>query len=222
MFFLTGRPDCMVLYWERGKSFRQEAGVSGTFYKIMQFFCNTFYGANVIKRKGKQKAAGKADETTEESMIEELYERFQKELTAWCRGMTRDEALAEDLVQEAFLRAMKNEAVLETLNQNQRRAWLYRTVKNLFIDWFRRSNCEILQDAIPDRMEENEAYSEIDYDLLIQLLPKEESVLFELRYLQGYTSREIGKMFEMPEGTVRARLARARKHLREELNGKRL
>ena len=72
-------------------------------------------------------------------MIEELYHSYQKELTAWCRGMTQNASLADDLVQEAFLRALINSQLLEHLRENQRRAWLYRTVKNLYLDRVRHS-----------------------------------------------------------------------------------
>lgn len=150
-------------------------------------------------------------------MIEELYGRLQKELISWCRGMTQDEALADDLVQEAFLRALKNGEVLEMLNEKQQRAWLYRTVKNLYIDCLRHGAYEAVQEELPELAKENEAYAEVDYRLLMERLPEEERLLFEMRYVQGYTSREIGKIFEMPEGTVRAKLSRARKCLREEL-----
>ena len=75
-------------------------------------------------------------------MIEELYHSYQKELTAWCRGMTQNASLADDLVQEAFLRALINSQVLEHLRENQRRAWLYRTVKNLYLDRVRHSAYE--------------------------------------------------------------------------------
>ena len=54
-------------------------------------------------------------------MIEELYHSYQKELTAWCRGMTQNASLADDLVQEAFLRALINSQLLEHLRENQRR-----------------------------------------------------------------------------------------------------
>lgn len=50
-------------------------------------------------------------------MIEELYLLCQKELINWCSSITNDRTLAEDLVQEAFLRALTNEELLTTLNE---------------------------------------------------------------------------------------------------------
>lgn len=148
-------------------------------------------------------------------MIEELYQRYYRELTAWCRGMTQSESLAEDLVQEAFLRALINIEVLETLRENQRRAWLYRTVKNLYLDRVRHSAYETTKETVPEQTEIRDVYAEIDYGQLLEQLPGEEGVLFAMRYLQGYNSRELGRMFDLPEGTVRSKLFSARKHLRE-------
>ena len=84
-------------------------------------------------------------------MIEELYHSYQKELTAWCRGMTQNASLADDLVQEAFLRALINSQLLEHLRENQRRAWLYRTVKNLYLDRVRHSAYETAQEMFRNR-----------------------------------------------------------------------
>ena len=66
-------------------------------------------------------------------MAEELYTDFYDQLLGWCTARVRSPAAAEDLVQETFLRAMDHLEDLEPLNRAQRRAWLYRTAKNLEI-----------------------------------------------------------------------------------------
>ncbi|MDO4454050.1 MAG: sigma-70 family RNA polymerase sigma factor [Eubacteriales bacterium] len=55
----------------------------------------------------------------------------------------------------------------------------------------------------------------MDCSDMLKILPDEERVLFVMRYLQGYTSSEIGRMFQIPDGTVRSRLASARRKLRQ-------
>ena len=52
--------------------------------------------------------------------------------------MTGSRSLAENLMQEAFLRALINAALLEELDTDKRRAWMFRTMKNLYIDTFAR------------------------------------------------------------------------------------
>lgn len=53
-------------------------------------------------------------------MIEHLYQGFAKELLAWCKNMTGKEELAEDLVQEGYVRAMNHEAVLASLTRSSK------------------------------------------------------------------------------------------------------
>ena len=148
-------------------------------------------------------------------MIEHLYQEFSKELLAWCRNMTGKGELAEDLVQEGYVRAMNHEDVLANLNQRQQRAWLYRTIRNLYVDYVRHGAFETTAEILPETAQETGEYTEIDCFQMLDLLPDEERLLFVMRYLEGYTSAEIGNLFQMPDSTVRSHLALARKRLRK-------
>ena len=55
-------------------------------------------------------------------MIDELYDTLYQELAGWCTAMVGSRTQAEDLVQEAFLRAMLNTGLLEELDAGKRRA----------------------------------------------------------------------------------------------------
>ncbi|EET59941.1 Sigma-70 region 2 [Marvinbryantia formatexigens DSM 14469] len=148
-------------------------------------------------------------------LLEELYNTCRKELTGWCRAMTQDETLTDDLIQEAFLRALIHEKTLEMLQPAQRRAWLYRTVKNLYLDRLRHTAYEKVTEELPENPVEEGLYAEIDCEQMLQILPEEERVLFVLRYFQGYNSAELGKLFSLPAATVRSRLASARRRLQK-------
>ena len=63
-------------------------------------------------------------------MLEELFCAHRAELTAYCRGLCRSDAAAQDMVQEVFLRAWQNIGTLQDLGPSQRRAWLYRTARS--------------------------------------------------------------------------------------------
>lgn len=146
-------------------------------------------------------------------MIEELYTDFYEPLLAWSSGLVRSRAAAEDLVQEAFLRAMGHQADLEDLSRTQRRAWLYQTVKHLAVDRFRRQ-------ARETSAEEELALAGFEEDLtavavgqLVDRLPETERALFSLRTFAGYNATELGDLFDLPPSTVRSRLASARRRL---------
>lgn len=152
-------------------------------------------------------------------MLEELYRDLRDELIRWCTTMTQDRSTAEDLVQEAFWKAINNEAMLQTMTPPQRRAWLYQVVKNLFIDRTRHAAYEAVMEELPETAGD-ELPSEYDSLLsqdLLRHLPKDERVLFVLRYIEGYNSTELGKLFSLSPGAVRAKLFSARQHLKKEL-----
>ena len=64
-------------------------------------------------------------------------------------------------MQEAFWKAINNEAMLQTMTPPQRRAWLYQVVKNLFIDRTRHAAYEAVMEELPE-MAGDELPSEYD------------------------------------------------------------
>ncbi len=148
--------------------------------------------------------------------LEDLYGNFYKEMLAYCTAMTKSGASAEDLVQETYLRAFTHWDDLEDLSRAQRRAWLYRTARNLFIDQVRKQSRETSAD------ENQLAVAAVEEDLsqaavaqLIARLPESEKPIFVMRYFEGYNARELGEIFNLPPATVRSRLASAKRRLRE-------
>ena len=76
-------------------------------------------------------------------MIDKLYTDYHKHLLYYCINLSNNNhSLAEDLVQETFIRAMENIHTLDELSEGQCRSWLYRTAKNIFIDKVRRISNE--------------------------------------------------------------------------------
>ena len=149
--------------------------------------------------------------------IDELYGEFSDELVSWCAGMCGDETAAEDMVQEAFARALTRTATFEKLHPMQSRAWLYTTIKNIYLDRVRHSAFESVSDDLPDTAADGDDYADAETDELINALPYPDGIMFRMRYLEGYSSKEIGEMFNMPPGTVRSRLSGTRRKLRKML-----
>lgn len=149
-------------------------------------------------------------------MWEELYETHYSELVIFGTSMCGSRETAEDLAQETFVRAMSHCDQIEDLSPSKRRAWLYRTMKNLFYDRCRRSALEsrylqgLQEEAAVDRR-----MQEVENDALMQTVSPEDRVLFQLRYFDGYTAAEIAQMMDLPPGTVRSRLSRCRKCLKD-------
>lgn len=149
-------------------------------------------------------------------MWEELYEAHFAELISYASAMSGSKELAEDLVQDTFVRAMMNSEILEDLSPSKQRAWLYRTLKNLFFDRYRRAALEAqyTQSLAPENPAE-QGLQAIENALILQSISPEDRTLFQLRYVDGYTAAEISEMLNIPSGTVRSRLSRCRKYLKK-------
>ena len=151
-------------------------------------------------------------------MWEELYEDHYKELVAYGTSMSGNKELAEDLAQEAFVRALMNTETVEDLSPNKRRAWLFRTCKNLFFDRYRRAvlESEYTQSWQPEYMEDH-GIQEIENAMLLRSIQPQDRAIFQLRYFDGYSAEEISQMMDLPPGTVRSKLSRCRKALKRNL-----
>lgn len=136
---------------------------------------------------------------------------------------------AEDLVQELLYRLYPRLSTLrkvETL-----RPWLSRALQNLFIDGTRRrrndplANSEGEQSLGPEPTSDSpEAQTETELarrrlTAALQALAPEERVLVSLHDVEGYTLAELEQMLEVPLGTLKSRLHRTRKKLRNLLSG---
>lgn len=148
--------------------------------------------------------------------ISVLYEKLHNELVKWCCLMTGSYDTAEELVQEGFVKAIEHWDTLNSLAFHQQRAWLYQTIKHLFIDSVRKNKREFLTNEVPETTTSFD-YSEKEWMELINSLPPLEGKVLLLRYVEGFTSNQIGTLLKIPPGTVRSKLHDARKHLRNKL-----
>jgi RNA polymerase sigma-70 factor (ECF subfamily) len=140
-------------------------------------------------------------------------------------GNTED---AEDLVQDTYAHALKGAARFE--DGSNLRAWLFRILRNCFIDRARRRNIvlEIPDDTIDVRS--NEAWDSAALEQLRYLTAAEvsraiEALPVEFRFvvyldLEGFSEAEIADIVRCPPGTVKSRLSRAKARLRATLKEK--
>src|SRR5213082_1997027 len=111
------------------------------------------------------------------------------------RWLTRNEHDAQDVVQDAFLRAFK---FFGGFHGGNSRSWLLSIVRNTAYTW----------------LEKNRKHELTVFD---EQLPLEFREALILRDLEGMSYKEIAEMADVPIGTVMSRLARARKQLQRSL-----
>ena len=153
-------------------------------------------------------------------MWDEIYRAHYPELLRYGIKACGNEAQAEDLVQETFMRALQRAEEFEDFGPSQRRAWLFRTLKNLICDRYRRAAVEeaYIQEIREDALQTEPGYGKTEAELILRQLPQEEYTLFYLRYMEGYSAAELAQMFQLPPGTVRSRLSRSRKILKDKIS----
>jgi RNA polymerase sigma-70 factor (ECF subfamily) len=143
------------------------------------------------------------------------------------RRITGDPHEAEDLVQDTYVRALQAHAQLK--NPAQCRAWLYQILRNLFTDAYRRKRSapdlvvfdgareadskvsSIWSDSLEEEVLRRLSHEEVHQALAT--LPEDLRMALMLCDLEGFTYQEIADIFGCPVGTVRSRIARARRAL---------
>jgi len=149
----------------------------------------------------------------------------------FARWLTRDERNAEDVVQEAALRAFR---FMDSLRGENARAWLFTIVRNTYYTWLKKSQVETLSvpfdeetmaahdleaaelEGPADRLLHQQDARRLINDALARL-PEEFREVIVLRELEDMSYKEIARIAEIPLGTVMSRLSRARKLLLQHL-----
>ena len=148
--------------------------------------------------------------------IGDLYEEFEGRLRRYAMSLAHDSDRADDLVQETLIRAMSHLELLAQLKGYQRRGWLFRVLKNLFIDEERtrqRQQALIAQLSLEDQ-EVSYSPPELMSPGVFELVPARYRELVYQRFVLGMNSTEIGRELGVPAATVRSRLHLAIKWLR--------
>jgi RNA polymerase sigma-70 factor (ECF subfamily) len=160
---------------------------------------------------GREHAWLRGAQAGEVSDLEALFRRHWPLAYRAAYLVVHDSAAAEDIAQEAFLAAVRN---LDRFDRRRPFApWLHRIVVNRAIDWSRARALrgEAGGDAlagVPAPAPGRSGLPERMLDAIRDLSPEHRAVIV-LRYLLEYTPGEIGRLLDLPRGTVNSRLRRA-------------
>ncbi len=148
------------------------------------------------------------------------------ELRGFARFLVRQQTEADDLVQEAIVRALA--ALPQFQPGSNFRAWVFRILRNAFYEQARRRRTE--QHALAQSFAEDEAGDPaqpgyLDLSDLQRALFKLTPVLREALVLvgaQGLSHEDAALVCAVPVGTMKARVSRARRHLAQHVQGERV
>jgi RNA polymerase sigma-70 factor, ECF subfamily len=152
--------------------------------------------------------------------FDELYARYgQKMFSYFYRMLWQDEALAEDCVQELFMKLIRNIAGFDTNRSFQ--TWLYSIAHNMCKNEYRRYETQQRhQPAARSEAAPSGAERQLDLkrfrkevDTCLEGLDEEKRTLFVLRFEEQLSVPDISRIMNLPEGTVKSRLFYLLKYL---------
>ncbi|MDP2037415.1 MAG: sigma-70 family RNA polymerase sigma factor [Ignavibacteria bacterium] len=180
------------------------------------------------------------EENRTEEELQLLYADFEREAVPHMNAvfnfalrMTGDQDDANDLVQETYLKAFRFFDKFE--KGTNCKAWLFRILKNSYINDYRKAVKEpnkvdyedvqnfyenVKSDEIDSKHYEQDAFSNLlddEITKVLSALPEDFRTAIILSDIEGFTYEEIADFVDIPVGTVRSRLHRARKMLYAQL-----
>lgn len=167
----------------------------------------------------------RASKGNDNAAFAELVRRHQGKVRGLLLRLTNNGTLADDLAQEVFLRAYRGLVGFE--GRSRFSTWLYRIAYNVFLNHRTRTREHA---GLPDDYEIHVSAPESElspqrYDLrrdlaeAITRLPDRYRAVVTLYYLQDVSYPEIAEVLDLPLGTVKTHLHRAKKLLREHMHG---
>ena len=156
-------------------------------------------------------------------MFEKIWQDFHQKLLAFIIKKVSDKALAEDILQEVFIKVHKN---LDTLNElTNLNAWLYQICRNVIIDHYRskkivyeHNDAELEQLISTQESSDDQAQLNRCINILIADLPEQYRNILSSSELAQEKQQAIADQQQLSLAAVKSRIKRGRKQLKEKLD----
>jgi RNA polymerase sigma-70 factor, ECF subfamily len=161
--------------------------------------------------------------------LEALYDRYARAVFSFAVRIVRDPRIAEEILQEAFMRSWQQAARFE-LSKGSFPSWLLSITHNLAIDELRKSqrrpqraDLVDISDVLRGEVDESASVEEaaeanelrVEIRAAMDRLPGPQQRVIELAYFEGLTQREIAAFLDEPLGTIKTRMRLGMQKLKE-------
>ncbi|HET8844466.1 MAG TPA: RNA polymerase sigma factor SigZ [Ktedonobacteraceae bacterium] len=157
------------------------------------------------------------------TITEQAWEAFHTPLHQFIRRRVADEATAEDLLQEVFLKIHQQGANLRDTRRLE--SWMYQITRHLIVDYYRSHHHltttleegEVLD--LPEELPDEDIVSELlpCIRAMVLALPEQDRQALILTEYQGLTQKELGERLGLSFSGAKSRVQRARERLKQEL-----
>ena len=166
--------------------------------------------------------AVKDPDSRRDQTIERLIMQYQIPLLRLCYVQLQDRTLAEDAVQETFLKAFKSFAQFR--GECSEKTWMTRIAVNTCRDlqrggWFKHTDRRVTPDMLPVGTVQPDT-EDLDLSLAVMKLPRKMREAILLYYYQDMSTEEIAETLGIAQSSVSNRLRRGREKLRKLLEGR--
>lgn len=144
-----------------------------------------------------------------------LIEENKMALRRIAHGFFESEEDVADVLQETVLNAFEH--LPELKNARYFKTWLVRILINNCNSLYRENRRSMPFDELPETLPAAPPPSDLEFFEMLRSLPPDSRLIFQLYYGERFTTREIAGMLKMNESTVKSRLSRGKKQLREGL-----
>lgn len=139
-----------------------------------------------------------------------LVRKYQAEVRSYLSRLTRNPEWAGDIAQEAFLTAYRR---LDQLKEREKfRSWIYSIAHSQFLQWHR-SHETFEEEVKAEPASQQDFFANAELQLLLKKLRPEECSAVTLCLAHDFTHAETAQMLNLPLGTIKSLILRAREKL---------
>lgn len=151
--------------------------------------------------------------------MESIYTAYKSSLFNLAYRFTSDSFLAEDLLQEIFIKIFLN--IKKLRSPEAFTTWLYRIAVNTCMSFVRKKGKtrEVAMEEIKDAGHSENTGNQVRLQLeqALKVLPPRQKIVFQLHDVEGFTHTEIARIMKSSEGTAKSQLFKARMKIRNYL-----
>ena len=165
------------------------------------------------------------DAETEDPDIMDIYNRFKRFVYAKTKDFTDDLSYREDIAQETWICLMRNVGTLKRMEPKAQATYIARTVRSSALDYLSKTESRLVLTPDPSDSDQDNGFPSAEemffltnavsgYNLWKELSQEDRRLLIG-RYIQGLSDRELAKLCNVKEDSIRMMMTRARRRAKE-------